>query len=103
MPIKDQYKLSDLSPHLFWDYDVNSLSPEKSEHIIIERVLDYGLIPDWKWALSFYGEKKIIETALELNNLSKLSATFLSTLFGVEKEKFACYKNNRSAHNYLNY
>ncbi|MBK9284910.1 MAG: hypothetical protein IPM51_11435 [Sphingobacteriaceae bacterium] len=103
MSNKKQNKLSDLSPHLFWDYDINSLSADKSEHVIIERVLDYGLINDWKWLLSYYGKQKIIDTALQLNNLSLLSAIFLSTIFEIEKEKFACYKNKRSAHNYLNY
>lgn len=95
--------INELSPHLFWDLNKNTLSPETSKNIIIERVMDYGLMSDWKWLLSYYGEKKIIETALQLTNLSKLSATFLSTLFDIEKEKFACYKNNQSAQNFLNY
>lgn len=100
---KSSYTISDLSPHLFWDYDLNSLTPETSGSIIIERVLEYGLMSDWRWLVAVYDEKKIIDTALQLKNLSKLSTTFLATLFEVEKEKFACYKNNQSAQSFLNY
>lgn len=96
-------KINELSPHLFWDIDKTTLSPETSRNFIIERVLEYGLISDWNWIVSVYGKEKLLETALQLKNLSKLSANFLATIFDVELEKFACYKNNRSAHNFLNY
>lgn len=101
--MENQNKISDLSPHLFWDIDKNTLSPEGSKKIIIERVMEYGLISDWNWIVSVYGKEKLLETAMQLKNLSKLSANFLSTVFNVEIEKFACYKNNQSAHNFLNY
>jgi len=95
--------INQLSPHLFWDIEKSNLSGTGSANVIIERVMEYGLMSDWKWIVSVYGEKKILETAMQLKNLSKLSANFLATIFKADIKNFACYKNNQSAHNYLNY
>jgi hypothetical protein len=96
-------KIEDLSPHLFWDIDRHSLTIEHSSKIIIERVLDYGLKSDWDWIVSVYGTKKIVDTALFSRNLSKTSISFLSRIFNIQKENFACYKNNQLTNNFLNY
>jgi hypothetical protein len=48
--------LNNLSPHLFWDVDMNSLDFKKSKKLIIQRVLDYGLIGDWQIIFKTYGK-----------------------------------------------
>ena len=96
-------KIENLSPHLFWDMDRNTLSIDVSAKIIIERVLNYGLKSDWDWIVSIYGTKKILQMAMTSRNLSKTSLSFLSSIFNAQKENFACYKNNPLTNNFLNY
>jgi hypothetical protein len=40
--------INSLSDHLFWDIDKSKLDTIKSKKTIIQRVLDYGLMDDWK-------------------------------------------------------
>ncbi len=44
---QNSFNLHDLSPHLFWDVDMNLLDPEKSFPFITKRVLEYGFLSDW--------------------------------------------------------
>lgn len=41
-------ELDKFSPHLFWDVDVNKIDPSKNKRWFINRILEYGLINDWK-------------------------------------------------------
>ena len=36
-----------LSPHLFWDVDVNKISWDDHKIFIVQRILEYGLLSDW--------------------------------------------------------
>ena len=47
--------LSALSPHLFWDIDKNRADMDSCPSQIIQRVLEYGTLDDWKLILSYYG------------------------------------------------
>jgi hypothetical protein len=97
------HKISEFSPHLFWDVDKNSLSFEKSKKLIIQRVLEYGMLTDWKIIKHQYGIKEIAETALHLKELDKRSASFISTLSKIPKEKFLCYITKPSIPKHWNF
>lgn len=36
--------INSMSPHLFWDVDVNSIEFDKHKAYIVQRVLEYGLL-----------------------------------------------------------
>ena len=42
------YRISDFSPHLFWDVDRSKLDFEAHAAQIIKGTLEYGLMKDWK-------------------------------------------------------
>jgi len=94
---------NDLSEHLFWDVEINKISLEKNKPLIIQRVLDYGLISDWYKIYNYYGIKEIAEIAITLKDLDKKSASFISLLSKTKKELFLCYTTKQSIPKHWNF
>lgn len=40
---------------LFWDVDKESLDVTNHQKSIVERVLNYGQLSDWRWLITTYG------------------------------------------------
>lgn len=89
--MSEQVKISDFSPHLFWDVNAESLDWEKNKAQIIQRVLEYGLIHDWNILKEYYGIERIGEVCRDLRSLDAKSVNFISVLTGIPKESFRCY------------
>ena len=52
----DTYYIDKLSAGLFWDIDLEDLSGmDKYPSFIIQRVLEFGVLNDWKIILDYYG------------------------------------------------
>jgi hypothetical protein len=47
---------------LLWDADPRSLDREAHQQLIIERVLNYGTLADWRWLVACYGANSIRNT-----------------------------------------
>ena len=60
----NKVKIENLSQHLFWDIDVGKLDFKRDRKFIIQRVLDYGLITDWRIISNYYGISEISKTAI---------------------------------------
>lgn len=88
--------IKDLSKHLFWDTELKKLDFEKNKKIIISRVLDYGLINDWKIIYKYYGIKRIAEITMTIRNLDKKSVSFIASLSKIPIEKILCYTTKQS-------
>ena len=80
-----------LSKHLFWDVAPSKLDIERNKKLIIQRVLDYGMLSDWEFIYNRYGLEEIVKIALSIKDLDFKSASFVSLLSGIPKEEFACY------------
>ena len=89
--MKEKYKISDLSKYLFWDVDTANVTWQDSSIHIIEKVLKFGQMKDWKIIKEIYGFEKIKEVSLQIRSLDKVTLSFVSTLFKINKEKFRCY------------
>jgi hypothetical protein len=97
------FDITELSPYLFWDIDKKALDKEKSRSFIIHRVLELGSISDWKVIRQTYGLSVIKEEAVKFRDLDDVTLSFLSALFGLNKEDFRCYRHRQSAQNYWSY
>ena len=86
-----EIKLQNLSKHLFWDYNFDVPDKEKNKKLIVKRVMDYGLLSDWKILYECYGLDEIVRIAVDIKDLEKKSAAFLSVLSQTPLKKFACY------------
>lgn len=94
---QDKLKLiHQLSPYLFWDVKKSDIDEHQHLDYIISRVLTHGLYSDWKKIQGYYGLKKIITVALKMRELDKRTASFLSVLSGISKNKFKCYSTEQS-------
>jgi hypothetical protein len=83
--------INNLSKHLFWDVDVSRLDAERNKKLVIRRVLAYGTLSDWELIHDRYGIDEIAKIAQSIKDLDFKSASFVSMLSGIPKEKFACY------------
>lgn len=95
--------IESLSPHLFWDVNVKEISFEKSKKLIVQRVLQYGLEKDWYILNQNYSINEIAETATKIKDLDRKSASFISLLSNVPKERFLCYTTTPSTLTHWNF
>ena len=95
MPDKD-YKITDLSPHLFWDVDAQKLDWERNKPWIILRVLEYGLLQDWIIIKNKYGMQTIGEVSTTFRSMDPVTLSFVSFMANIPKNKFRCYSTIQS-------
>ena len=95
--------INSLSPHIFWDVDVQSIDMEKNGVFVLQRVLQYGILKDWLLLKSIMGVENIKALAVQLPTLDDVSISFLSNLYKIDKSEFKCYKNKQSNQNYWSY
>ena len=95
--------IKSLSPHIFWDVDVQSIDMEKNGVFVLQRVLQYGILNDWLLLKSIMGGENIKALAVQLHTLDDVSISFLSNLYKIDKSEFKCYKNKQSNQNYWSY
>ena len=94
--MEKEYKISDLSKHLFWDVDRSRLSLAKSSHYIIERTAFLGGLKDWLLVRKIYGDEKVKKVILNMRYLDEKSLHFYALVFDIPKENFRCYKLRQS-------
>lgn len=91
------------SNNLFWDIDIDQLDFEKNKRFIIQRVLEYGTLEDWKKIKTLYGLKQIGCEMQEVRNLDKISLAFISTITNTSIDKFRCYTTRQSHPQHWNF
>jgi hypothetical protein len=83
--------LSHLSPHLFWDVELNKLDPNAGSTFIIKKVLEYGLWEDWLLIKHFYGLETITAVVKNLRELDSKALSFIASISQTPREEFRCY------------
>lgn len=85
-----------MSPHIFWDVDVKSLSFDLHKNYIVQRVLEYGLMDDWLKLKTTLGLSEIVETCKTLRTLDPKALAFISLISKTPIENFRCYTTRQS-------
>ncbi len=85
-----------LSRVLFWETDYDKIDWDNKARYVIERVVMYGFLEDWRAIQKYYGMEKIKETVLQARDLDPKTLSFLSLIFKIPKEKFRCYTTQQS-------
>ena len=96
-------KIENLSQHLFWDVDKSKLDFSKNKKLIIQRVLDYGLLSDWEKISDYYGINEIANTTKKIRDLDIRPASFISLLSKTSIESFLCYTTRQSTTPHWNF
>ena len=76
---------------------------EKSKEQIIFKVIEFGMISDWKIIKAIYGLETIKSVSLNFRSLDDVSLSFLANIFQIDKTNFRCYKLKQSNQNFWNY
>lgn len=56
---------------LLWDADLRSLNSDEHQELIIERVLNYGTLADWRWLVKRYGTPRVRATLTKHSAFSR--------------------------------
>ncbi|RLC66094.1 MAG: hypothetical protein DRI48_05470 [Chloroflexi bacterium] len=75
---------------LFWDTDFDRLRVEGHERYVIERVLEYGDVPQVRWMMRRFPKEQIAETLRRTRRLSPKSAHFWASILDVPIEEIRC-------------
>lgn len=75
---------------LFWDTDFDQLRVEGHERYVIERVLEYGDVPEVRWMMRRFSPEQIAETLRRSRRLSSKSAHFWAFILDVPPEEVRC-------------
>ena len=91
------------SVNLFWDVDKNSIDLIQNAPYVIQRVLEYGQIGDWKLLLDYYGLEKIVSITKSLRSLEPRALAFVGTVSRTPPEQFRCYNTRHSNPEHCNF
>lgn len=88
--------ISKLSPHLFWDIDISQADMDTCPAQIIQRVLEYGSLKDWRLIHSYYGLDKIVSVCKSLRTLDPKALSYICCISNTSKEEYRCYHTRLS-------
>ena len=88
--------INQFTENLFWDTDVTTLDLNKFPAYIIQRVLEYGEMQDWRLINKIYGISKIVEVCKGLRTLDPVCLSFISAISHTKKEDYRCYRTKQS-------
>jgi hypothetical protein len=69
--------LNQFSRNLFWDVDMSQLTMNAHSAYIIQRVLEYGQMNDWRLINRYYGLDKIVEDCKQMRSLDPVCLSFI--------------------------
>lgn len=92
-----------LSGRMFWDTPVSNIHWHEHRHFIVQRVMRYGKLEDWKLIQQWYGPDTLREIVVSLNNLDAISVAFLSLVLNIDKKAFRCYTEKQSRQSFWEY
>lgn len=92
MPLEQQQEIiKHFTAGLFWDVDKSQIDLDKYPGHVIQRVLEYGEMGDWRIVLSYYGIEKIVDCCRSLRTLDPRALSFICCISNTEKETYRCY------------
>jgi hypothetical protein len=80
------------SQNLFWDVDINTLDANQHSKFILERVLQYGDLDDWRKVKNYYSFDNIKTMALDIRSLDPKTLSFIAAYLNISITEFRCYK-----------
>jgi hypothetical protein len=80
---------------LFWDVDVDLLDEQKHQTYIVQQVLNFGTIDEFKLLLDYYGFDNVRESVKVAGYFDPKTFSFITGFFNIEKEEMQCYTQKR--------
>ena len=92
----ETFNINLLSPHIFWDVDIQLLTLKDNKQFIVKRILEYGLFSDWMQLNQHMDIDEIADVVSNIKDLDYKSLSFISTISKRPKEEFICYTIKQS-------
>ena len=84
-------KSTDFSKYLFWDTDSTKVDLERNSPYMVQHVLEYGELSDWRLLQEYYGLKRIVKIAKQLRNLDPKALSFLCVVSDTNEKDYRCH------------
>lgn len=91
----DREYISAFSDYLFWDVTKDSIDLEKNAPYVVQRVLEYGQLKDWRLLVSRYGISRITSISKKLRTLDPRAVSFISVISSSPKTEFRCFSTKQ--------
>jgi hypothetical protein len=88
--------LDKFSKNLFWDADISQMKMEDHAPYIIQRVLEFGQMDDWRLINHYYGLERITEECKKIRTLDPVCLSFICTISHTKEEEYRCYHFRQS-------
>ncbi|MCQ2323801.1 MAG: hypothetical protein MJZ53_02985 [Paludibacteraceae bacterium] len=83
--------INQLSTILFWDMDKTQLDVESHSQQLIQRVLEYGTLQDWRLIRNYYGMSRIVKECQQMRTLDPFALSFICAMSDTKKEEYRCF------------
>lgn len=93
----DKDYIAQFTENLFWDTDTSKLDLNEYPAYVIQRVLEYGEMQDWRLINRIYGLPIIVEVCKGLRTLDPVCLSFICTISHTQKEDYRCYRTKQSS------
>jgi hypothetical protein len=87
----NKLEISNYSSHLFWDVDKSKLDLNNRKAFLVNRVLDYGVMSDWKQLVRDLGIEEIGQIALGIKHMDPKSLSFIALVLNKDIKCFRSY------------
>ena len=84
-------KSTDFSNYLLWDAKNTTIDLERNSSYVVQRVLEYGELSDWRLLQEYYGLKRIVKIAKQLRSLDPKALSFLCVVSNTHEKDYRCY------------
>ena len=84
------------SEHLFWDVVREEIDMDIHAAFVVQRVLEYGTMADWRLLRAYYGLEHIVSLCQMMRTLDPVCLSFISAIANTPKETFRCYHTRQS-------
>lgn len=78
---------------IFWDIDPKSLDKQENKQFIIERILEFGDVPDIKWLENNFNKEEISKVLQISKTISVRTASFFKLFYHIT-EPILCLQNS---------
>ncbi len=83
--------INQLSSILFWDMDKAQLDVETNSQQLIQRVLEFGTLQDWRLIRNYYGMNRIVKDCQQMRTLDVFALSFVCAMSNTKKEDYRCF------------
>ena len=94
--MKEAAVIDRFSKNLFWDADPSQLSLDNQPGYIIQRVLEYGQMDDWRLIYRYYGLNRIVKECQQMRTLDPVCLSFICAISHTKEEDYRCYHFRQS-------